>query len=235
MKKILLILLCIFIVPIHTFALTSREEVKETIDKIENTVVGENVKIVKATMQDSTIDLEIQTDEIRVVSIPFQWEENKLLFGTGKVSIYGENPPTILIDHNDESFYLYSILENLSNSPYDVENYYDDLNIKQKISTSLEKNIPLRYTDISETFGLVLNDELNGTYSLWYTYNLESNFTIVKEKQEETPNPVSRVTPRGLLIMMTLMLVVVLALAFYSFVDGQKRRIRNEKDKKNRG
>lgn len=233
MKKYLYLLLIICLFPIQILALDTQEEVIQVINKIENTVVDENIKITHVKMQDTTIEVQLEGSDSRLVSIPYQWRDNKLYFGSGRVIMMGENPTIPIIENNIESFYLYSILENLSNSPYDMDNYYDEVQLEKKIQSSMTYQIPFHYTDISETFGCVLEEtETPGTYNLWYTYNLNSDYTLNKDKQESVLEPIPTAAGvGGYLIVITVMLGCVICLAIYSLMDNVKRRRKDEKKK----
>ncbi len=233
MKKIICFLLLVCLFPISVFAKDTKNDVVKIINQIENTVVDDDVKIISTNVDEKVITLQIDRNGLTYYQIPYYWDENKLYFGSGVITIQNNE---VTLKNNEESFYLYSILENLSNSPYDVENYYDDERIIQKVHTSFEKKIPYRYIDISETFGFILQAMNENTYSVWYTYNLESNYTINKDNQEETSKQVEVDQPsrRGFVILVTIMLGCVIFLAIYSIVDSEKRRRRDERFKKTR-
>jgi len=173
MKKILLLIICIFLLPITVFARTAtKEDLILIIDSFENIQVDDNIRILSMNVEKNQIEvtlLENDLPEIRY--IPYSFENNAFSFQGGEY-----NKKTKELKDNQYAFYLYSILESKSTASYEEENYYNPSLILKRVGELKEKK--KTYQNWGKTFGLTLEEKENQNISITYHYYLDGNDII---------------------------------------------------------
>ena len=225
MKKIgILLFLLVVMIPIGVLAKTpNQEEIVKVINSIENVQVDDNIIIKKATIKDSTIELEIiENDQTITKEIPYAMKEKELEFLGGYALVNTETGKVIEgIKENDSSFYIYSLLENKSFAPYEEHNYYNNTRIKEII----EENTGNLYKDSSNTFGLSFSketiDKKVEKVSITYNYYFDGDYTIINIDQNELDSinpPTGSYTKQ-----VTIMLCIVIGMGIYTYFDNIKK------------
>lgn len=214
MKKILLLIMVLLVFPIMVNAKTpNKEETFKVIENIENVLVDENIIINKVSINDKELLLDVTDNEINTIKkLSYTFDNNKLEF-TGGYFILKDNKIEDIID-NDYAFYLYSILENKSTIPYDVDNYYNKTNIKKLVETNY-KDI---YKEPTNTFGITLKKDHDLT-RIYYDYYLDGDYPVIDiEDIDNSKNP-----PTGnYTLIITLMLIVFTGIGVYTCMDSKK-------------
>ncbi len=212
MKKVFLILV-LLLFPIAVFAKTpNKEETFKVIEDITNVRVSEDIEIESTKIDKYNIIFTINNEEIK---IPYTFMDNELSFKGGELVI---NNNKVEINNNDYAFYLYSILENKSTIPYDLNNYYNNQTIKEKV----EENFSLEYKENTNTFGITLEKIDNNKYRIIYNYYLDGDYPIVEldEVSDEFTNP----STGNYNLLITIMLISVLCIGVYTYVDPKKNK-----------
>ena len=213
MKKIFLILI-LLLFPITVFAKTpNKEETFKVIKDITNVSVSEDIKIESTSIDEDNIIFVIDGKEVK---IPYTYIDNKLSFIGGEVIL--ENNKVKEINNNDYAFYLYSILENKSTIPYDINNYYNNETIKEKIETDFS----LEYKENTNTFGITLEKIDNNKYRIIYDYYLDGDYPIVE--LEEVSDDFTNPSTGNYNLLITIMLISVLCIGVYTYVDPKKSK-----------
>lgn len=213
MKKIFLILI-LLLLPITVFAKTpNKEETFKVIKDITNVSVSEDIKIESTNIDEDNITFIINDKEVK---IPYTFIDNKLSFTGGEVIL--ENNKVKEINNNDYAFYLYSILENKSTIPLDINNYYNNENIKEKI----ENDFSTRYKENTNTFGITLEKIDNNKYRIIYDYYLDGDYPIVE--LEEVSDDFTNPSTGNYNLLITIMLISVLCIGIYTYVDPKKSK-----------
>ena len=210
MKKILLFII-LFMFPIVVFAKTpTKDETLNVIRGINNVKLDNGEKIESVKVEKYNI---IFTVDGKEVYIPFSYSDNKFSFGIGYLTT-NDNHSEINIYDNDYSYALYSILVNKAGVPSDNENYYSNENIK----TLLKREFLSEYKEPTNTFGLVINPIENNKYAIIYYYYLDGDYPIIDESLDSL-NPATG----NYNILITIVLVSILALGIYSYVNREKK------------
>ncbi len=193
MKKIFLLLLLLCILPISVFAkANTKETVLEAIQSIENVQVEEDLMITKLTVTDNIISMELLNNNIlETKEILYDFNDTTFTFSTGVFTKNYGNNSVEEITNNKPAFYLYSILESMSTSPYEEEHYYNELWIKEKINNLVKKDIKIDDSNWGKTFGLTIEQKSLqnniGTYQVSYHYYLDGNDPILLNIEEINP------------------------------------------------
>ena len=225
MKRIITFLfLLIVIIPTIVQAKTpNQEEIIKVINSIQNVQVDENIIIKSSTIKEDKIELEIsENGSIMTKEIPYTIKENEFEFVGGYALVNTETKKVIdNIKDNDNSFYIYSLLENKSFAPYEESNYYNNTRIKEIIEEKTED----LYKDSSNTFGISFKEEMinNTTKKVFITYHyyFDGDYTIINMDQSELDsiNP-----PTGSYnIQVTIMLGIIICIGLYTYFDGTKK------------
>lgn len=213
MKRLLLFLI-VFLLPITVFAKTpNKEETFKVIKDITNVSVSEDIKIESTKVDDENIIFIINDKEVK---IPYTFDNNKLSFTGGELVL--ENNKVKEINNNNYAFYLYSILENKSTIPYDINNYYNDETIKGKVNNSFNTE----YKEDTNTFGITLEKINDNKYNIIYDYYLDGDYPIVEieEVDDDFTNP----STGNYNLLITVMLISVLCIGIYTYVDPKKSK-----------
>lgn len=218
MKKIILVIIVLLLLPIMVYAKTpNKEETLKVIEKIENIQVDDNIVIKNISIGDNKFTIILNNDgNIEQKEINYLFKDNELEFGVGDISLEELNK-------NNYAFYLYSILENKSAVPYDVNNYYNNSNIKEKVLNQKE-NIKT-YIDVSKTFGITISKENN--LNIKYHYYFDGDYPIMERSiitDEELTNPETR----NYNVLISIMLVSIVLIGIYTYYDATKKRIKGE-------
>lgn len=214
MKK-LLFLIILLLFPITVFAKTpNKEETFKIIKGISNVAVSEDVKIESTSIDDDYIIFVIDSNEIK---IPYTFIDNKLSFVGGNFIVDGNNKIIGDINNNSYAFYLYSILENKSTIPYDSYNYYNDSNIKKLVN----EYFATVYKEPTNTFGITLEKTENNKYNIVYDYYLDGDYPVMDFDKVEDTDVVNPATG-NYNVLITIMLIAVLCIAVYTYVDPKK-------------
>lgn len=210
MKKLFILIL--FLLPITVFAKTpNKEETFKVIKDITNVSVSEDIKIESTKVDDNNIIFIINDKEVK---IPYTFNNNKLSFTGGELIL--ENNTVKEINNNNYAFYLYSILENKSTIPVDIDNYYNDETIKEKVNN----NFNTEYKENTNTFGITLEKINDNKYNIIYNYYLDGDYPIVEieELDDDFTNP----STGNYNLLITVMLISVLCIGIYTYVDPKK-------------
>ena len=219
MKKIIYFVV-LLLLPICVFAKTpNKEETTKFIENITNVQVDDGIKIYNVSVDDNEIVLNINDNGIITEKrIAYQYNKNELVFKGG---VYQNNNNVLKeVETNDYAFYLYSILENASSTPYEIDNYYNRNNIEEKIKKLSEDT--KTYTDTSKTFGLTLSKELieNVEYvniSYHYYFDGDNPVMLREEETDELKNPQTG----NYTVMITVMLMAVIGIGLYTSIDSK--------------
>ena len=222
MKKIkYLILLLLLLLPIAVYAKTpNKEETLKVIEKIENIQVEDNsyIKNISIGEDKFTLIMEVNGNFIEK-NINYKFTDKGLSFNGEDISLDLND-----IDNNKYAFYLYSILENKSTAPYDINNYYNNSNIKEKINNQTE--VTKTYIDDSKTFGLTLSKE-NNKLKITYNYYFDGDYPII-EKEEINGDEFTNPSTRNYSILITVMLISIICIGIYTYLDIPNKRIKGE-------
>lgn len=215
MKKILFVIIVLLLFPITVFARTpNKEETFKVIRGINNVTVIDGVTIQSADVEDEYIVFVIYGQQIR---IPYKFEDNKFSFSGGFVLLDENNKVIGDIVDNEYAFFLYSILENKSHLPYDANTYYNSENLK----TIINNGFSTQYKESSNTFGIELtkDEELEGKYFITYNYFLDGDYPVFDDVEEDLENPATG----NYSVLITIMLIAVLCIGIYSYVNREKK------------
>lgn len=218
MKKIILVIIVLLLLPIMVYAKTpNKEETLKVIEKIENIQVDDNIVIKNISIGDNKFTMILNNDgNIEQKEIKYSFKDNELEFSVGNITLED-------LEKNNYAFYLYSILENKSASPYDVNNYYNNNNIKEKILNQNE-NIKT-YIDVSKTFGITINKENN--LSITYHYYFDGDYPIM-EREIITDDTLTNPETRNYNVLITIMLISIVLIGIYTYIDASRKRIKGE-------
>ena len=208
MKKVLLFIV-LLLFPIIVFAKTpNKEETFKIIKDIKNVSVSENIKIESTDIDSDNIIFVIDNKEVK---IPYTFSINKLSFNGGIV----ENGK---VKDNDYAFYLYSILENKSTIPLDIDNYYNNETIEKKV----KEDFSTEYKEDTNTFGFTLEKIDDNKYRIIYNYYLDGDYPVLDLEQvnDDLENPATG----NYNLLITIMLIAVLCIGIYTYVDPKKSK-----------
>ena len=217
MKRIVVLLLVVLILPVTVFARTpSLEETLNVIRGINNVTVIDGVTIESTRVDDRNIYFTLYGEEQRV---PYTFSGNDFAFYGGYVLLDGNNHLMGDAFDNEYAFFLYSILENKSAVPYDFNNYYSTTNIEELIN----RGFSTEYKEGTNTFGITLNkvqDEYN-KYQIIYHYYLDGDYPVfdLVGGTSEFTNPATG----NYSVLITIMLVSVLCIGVYSYVNHERK------------
>lgn len=211
MKKLLFVII-LLLFPITVFAKTpNKEETFKIIKDISNVNVSEDIKIESTDITDDYIIFNINGEEEK---IPYEFSNNKLSFIGGTIVL--ENGKVKEITNNSYAFYLYSILENKSTIPYDMNNYYNDETIKEKINNSFSTE----YKENTNTFGFSLEKISDNKYNIIYNYYLDGDYPVLEI--EQLSNDLTNPATGNYNLLITIMLLSVLCIGVYTYVAPKK-------------
>lgn len=225
MKKVIALLL-LLLVPIGVFASTNNETIIEVIEKIENVIVDEDIIINSVKVNEKEIILNM-LEEGKNFKRKVNYQEDKgiVSFSSGVMTMPIDNTmrDNTIIENNEYAFYIYSIIENRTNTPYEEDNYYNLDNIKKMALSISEEDInnqSIDYYDSTHTFGLslkVLNkDNDNIKYEIVYHCFLDSNYQVNSEDVLTNPHT------GNYSLHITLMLLAVLGIGAYTIYTPKR-------------
>ena len=220
MRKILCIIL-ILLFPISIYAKTpNQEETKKVITNIENVQVDDNTKILDISLSKDYIILNMEENQkYQQKKLKYKWSDTGIEFYGGTIEINQQTGNSI--KNNEIAFYLYSILESLSNIPYNEDNYYNNQNITKIIETDKNLNQEIRktYKEPTNTFGLTLTKDKQQSFQISYHYYYNGDYPIfIEESQENITNPSTGNYP----IIITIMVVLTSGTALYTYLEPKK-------------
>jgi len=212
MKKLKYLVLLLLLFPITVCAKTpNKEETIKVIESIENVQVDEGIIIYSAEYDEDKIILNINDNGTnKQIPISCTFDDESLTFKGGKYLVKDD---VEVIESNNYAFYLYSILENISNIPYNIDSYYNNDNVIKKVKEF--KANEKTYIESSNTFGLSLSRE-QGYIRVYYNYYFTGDYPVMikEEITDEFKNP----DTGNYTIYITIMLVIVAGLAIYTYV-----------------
>lgn len=222
MKKILfLLLVVVLILPITVFAKTpTLEETLNVIRNINNVVVGDSVTVNSASVDGEKVYFYMDGLENE---IPYTFSNNVFSFYGGALLIDENNKLDGEIYNNAYASYLYIILENKSAIPYDFNNYYSTDGISEIVNK--EFKVGEEYREPTNTFGFSLEkiqDSVVGNeYQIIYHYHLDGDYPIFETEisGDNFENPATG----NYNLLITIMLISVLCIGIYSYVNREKR------------
>lgn len=228
MKKLKYLILLLLLLPITVYAKTpNKEETIKVIESIENVQVDDGIVIYNTSIEEVKIGLNLNDNGVVATKkIGYHFDDNKLSFSGGAYIYDSTTKELSVIESNDYAFYLYSILENKSSVPYNIDNYYNNKNIEEKI-INLQEDEKI-YKDDSNTFGITLkrrkiNDnkyQINISYQYYFTGDYP--VMIKEETKEEFTNP----DTGNYTIIVSIILVFVLGMGIYTCIPD--KRIKGE-------
>lgn len=228
MKKLKYLILLLLLVPITVFAKTpNKDETIKVIESIENVQVDEGIIIYNVSIDQIRFDLNVNDNGIITnKSINYIFDENKLSFDGGAYMFDSTTKELEMIESNDYSFYLYSILENKSSVPYNIDSYYNNKNIEEKI-LNLQEDEKV-YIDDTNTFGITLKrrkiSDTKYQVNISYQYYFTGDYPVMikEETKEEFTNPETG----NYTIIVSIILVFVLGMGIYTCIPD--KRIKGE-------
>ena len=226
MKRIITFLfLLLVIIPIGVLAKTpNQEELIKVINSIQNVQVDDDIIINSTTIGKNKIQIEkTKNGNIILEEIPYTMEEKELEFMGGYILIDSTSGKTIEdIKENENAFYIYSLLENKSLAPYNESDYYNNIRIKEIIENGQYNQL---YKDQGNTFGISFQEEnINPTtkkITIKYHYYFAGDYAIINvdNNQEDSINrPTGNYSKQ-----VTFMLIVIIAIGLYTYLDSIKR------------
>ena len=234
MKKQVLLLLVLCLLPMSVFAKTqTKEDLLKTIEKIENVQVDDDIKILSTSVEKKSIYFMMEENERKSKQeISYIFKGNTFVFTSGTISYQLDDLQNIQVEdpsNNQYAFYLYSILESMSTAPYEEENYYNNKEIKKKIESLTTEELlnyqnsekELYYQNTGKTFGLTIKREKNNN-TIYYHYYLDGLDPILTpiEATETFTNP----NTGNFSFFITVLLLIVVALAGYTYWDNPKEK-----------
>ena len=224
MKKLKYLILLLLLLPITVYAKTpNKEETIKVIESIENIQVDDGIIIYKASIDGIRINLNLSDNGIVTnKKINFNFDEEKLSFKGGTYVIDSITKELKEIESNDYAFYLYSILENKSSAPYDINNYYNKINIEEKIKEFKEDE--KIYIDDTKTFGITLKKEKLGTteyIKVYYNYYFTGDYPVMIK--EETTSEFTNPNTGNYNTIVTIVLIIVIGIGIYTYFEPNKR------------
>ena len=219
MKKVLcLLIVALLLLPITVFAKTpTLEETLNVIRDISNVTVIDGVVIESTRVDESNVYFTINGQE---ECVPYEFADNTFTFYGGHAMLDGNGKVDGEIFDNAFAFFLYSILENKSAIPYDFNTYYSTDNIKELI----DNQFATEYKEGTNTFGISLRKEEGYNpvrYQIIYHYYLNGDYPVfdLAGETSEFVNPATG----NYNILITIMLVSVLCIGIYSYVNREKK------------
>ena len=224
MKRLFVFLIILLLLPIVVFAKANiQETVIEAIEGIKNVQVEDDLIIQNIAVTNNNIEIEfLRNDVSEIQYIPYEFKDNTFTFSTGTFT--KSNDIVTELTSNKPAFYLYSILESMSTSPYEEDHYYNEIWIKNKLSNVTDKVI--KDTNWGNTFGITIEEQsINNTitYKVNYHYYLDGDDPImisIDELNEEqgftNPNTGTFET------MVFITLLIVLGLAGLTYWNPKK-------------
>lgn len=221
MKKLLFLIVVLLLFPITVFAKTpNQEETIKVIKSISNVTVIDGVTIESTDVDDQNVIFTINGNAIR---IPYQFSDNKFSFKGGRLLLDNNNQVFGEPFDNEYAFFLYSILENKSNIPYNANDYYNTSNIVEIVNNGFTTD----YKENTNTFGFSLTKDESfktndGTvaYNITYNYYMDGDYPIVSLDNDDIENPATG----NYNILITIMLISVLCLGVYSYMNRGKKK-----------
>ena len=212
MKKLKYLILILLLLPIMVYAKTpNKEETLKVIEKIENIFVDENMVIKNISIGDNKFTLVINKDNNYIEKeINYEFDDKSLSFKTTNK------------EDNIYAFYLYSILENKSAVPYDMNNYYNTIFIDDRLIN--QKEDIKTYIDDTKTFGLTVDKKNN---SITYHYYFDGDYPII-EKEMVSDKEFTNPDTRNYSVVITVMLIIITIIGIYTYFDVPNKRIKGE-------
>lgn len=242
MKKIVVLLFIMFM-PIMVFARTDNKTVVEIIEDSKNVIVDEDIVINSIVVDNDKIQMKLlEKGKENNRLIDYHEDNGVVSFSSGTITmpIAEDKRANTSITSNEYAFYIYSILENKANTPYEEANYYNNQNIQNKTLLISKEDIDnvingkvasLDYFDSSHTFGLSLElldkDNSNVVFKIVYHCFLDSNYNINKrvvDNDELLVNP----STGNYNTQITFMLLIVLGIGAYTLYNPKKGENNNE-------
>ena len=211
MKKLLFILIVLFVPLIVSAKATTKEGVMETISTIQNTQVDDEVVIKNTTVNTNEITLELlEANKVVTKSIPYTWSDNKLILSGGTIK-RGEAP-----ENNQYAFYIYSILESKTTAPYEETHYYNSTLIRKMLEENTKKIIEDHNT--GDTFSIILKETDNNIYQIEYQYNLAGDDApLVSQQEINTEAVLTNPNTGNIHFYITVLLVIMLGITAYTY------------------
>ncbi|MBQ9019372.1 MAG: hypothetical protein IJ097_03605 [Bacilli bacterium] len=212
MKKVLLILVLLLFPMIVNAKTPNLEETLKVIKNIENVLVDENIKIESTSVDDNNIIFNINGEK---KMIPYEFKNNKFSFTGGSFIINNDKKIVGEIKDNEYAFYLYSILENKSTIPYDINNYYNNDNIIKLVNENYKDN----YIEDTNTFGITLKNSANKV-TIVYDYYLDGDYPVleIENLTDDLKNPATG----NISLLITIMLISVVLIGAYTCLGSRK-------------
>ena len=224
MKKILVLLMLLLLLPIMVYAKTpTLEEVFKVINGVNNVEVLDGITVQSARTDETNIYLTLYDHEELV---PYTFEDNTLSFYGGYILIDANNKVEGEIYDNSYASFLYIILENKSAIPYDFNNYYGTDNIKEIVNNNFR--VGVEYKEPTNTFGFTIikspGDAFSykpNEYQIIYHYHLDGEYPILSTdiSEGEFENPATG----NYNLLITIMLISVMCIGIYSYVNREKK------------
>lgn len=224
MKKLKYLILLLLLLPITVFAKTpNKEETIKVIESIENVQVDDGIIIYNISFENGKMILNLSDNGVSTKQILYYtFDDEKLNFKGGRYEVDPNTKELKELGTNDYAFYLYAILENKSSIPYNIDNYYNNNNIKEKLKEFKENKKV--YIEDTKTFGITLEREktdfseyINVSYQYYFTGDYP--VMIKEEITEEFTNP----NTGNYSLAVTIVLIFVLGIGIYTCIDSNKR------------
>ena len=242
MKKCILFIVVLLLLPISVLA---RQETKErlfkAIEDFDHIQVDDTIEILDTRVEDNTILLEMEEEEEKTTKeVSYSFEDVCLSFDSGYFLLEKNLDGTIQvgkIQNNQYAFYLYSILESLSTSSYEEENYYNEMliekivngfSIEEKNSFFEDSTYSKQFYNTGKTFGLQLvGERINNQQvkvTIHYQYYLDGDDTIlVNPIVEEGKNELLKNPETGSYsFFITSLLILVIGLGAYTYCNPKE-------------
>lgn len=228
MKKLKYLILLLLLVPITVFAKTpNKDETIKVIENIENVQVDEGIIIYNISTDGIRFSLNINdSGVVTTKKINYNFDDNKLTFNGGAYMYDSTTKELEIIESNDYAFYLYSILENKSSVPYNIDNYYNNKNIEEKIK-NLEEDEKV-YIEDTNTFGITLKrrkiSDSKYQVNISYQYYFTGDYPVMIK--EETTENFTNPETGNYTVIVSIVLVFVLGMGIYTCIPN--KRIKGE-------
>lgn len=213
MKKILFFIV-LLLFPMTIFAKTpNKEETLKVIKNIENVTVIEGVEIESTLVDDEDIIFIINGEKVK---IPYTFINNKLSFKGGYLLVDNNHKIVGDIYDNEYAFFLYSILENKSTIPYDMDNYFNTENIKKMVNEEFTNE----YKEKSNTFGFELVKVEDNKYNIVYNYYVDGDYPVLEIETvgDDFTNP----STGNYSLLITVLLVSAVCIGIYTYLNPKK-------------
>lgn len=224
MKKLKYLILLLLLFPITVCAKTpNKDETIKVIESIENVQVDDGIIIYNVDVDNNKMILNLSDNgNTTQKEINYYFDDKGLTFKGGNFIVDKNTKELTIKESNDYAFYLYSILENKSSVPYNIDNYYNNTNIieKAKVLTENERV----YIEDTNTFGITLKKEVvdNSEYiNIYYNYYYTGDYPVMikEEVTEELKNPETG----NYSIIITVILIITIGIGIYTYFEPDKR------------